>query len=273
MSSPDHYKEQAVAALLKPCLRFCMRNLISLQEVIRIAKATLVDLAIEELESKNEPVNTSRIALLTGVHRKDVQYIRDQGGPKQRPSLFAQRLLARWENDARYRTANGKCRVLRCDGERSEFWALVQSVSREINPASALSDLESRGAVVRRGDTVRLVYEFERLGSNPIEGYRLGALDAQDLLEAVQDNIQAPSVDPNLHLRTEFDNIFASDIPKIRRWLLLEGSKFHRRVRAYLSRFDRDLRPERVDPAGVKIVVGAYSRAPTSKQVDLTSSD
>jgi hypothetical protein len=44
-------------------------------------------------------------------------------------------------------------------------------------------------------------------------------------------------------------------------WFLTEGKKFHRRARAFLSRFDRDVHPrdERGGSAGAKVAVTMFS--------------
>lgn len=255
----SNLKLASLKLLLRPALRFCLKNLISLQEIVTCCKAVLVELATDELSRKGESVNTSRLSLLTGVHRKDVQQIRDEGEPKEGHSLFAQRLLARWEQDSRFTTSSGKTRVLSCDGEHSEFWNLVRSVSKEMNPASVLSDLEHRGAVLRTKNGIRLVYEFDQLSGNPVEGYRLASSDASDLLEAAQENVSSSLAVPHLHLRTEFDNIYLSEMPQVQKWILLEGSRFHKKVRTFLSKFDKDLHSRKTGAAGGRVVVGAFS--------------
>ena len=83
--------------------------------------------------------------------------------------------------------------------------------------------------------------------------------DASDVLEAAQENLSLSPKVPHLHLRTEFDNIYLSELPHIRKWLLLEGSRFHKKVRAFLSKYDKDLHPSKPAAAGGKVVVGAYS--------------
>ncbi|MBN8549269.1 MAG: hypothetical protein J0M12_08150 [Deltaproteobacteria bacterium] len=251
--------QESLKLLLRPALRYCLKNFISLPEIVRCAKAVLVELAADTLKQKGEPINTSRLSLLTGVHRKDVQQIRETGAPKEAKSLFAQRLLARWEQDPRFLTAGRRTRVLTCDGEGSQFWELVQCVSREMNPASVLSDLEHRGAIERTPHGVRLIYEYEELKKDPIAGFRLASNDAADLLDAARENLSIQGPSPHLHLRTEFDNIYLDKLPEIKAWLLLEGSRFHRRVRTYLSRFDKDLHPAKNAEAGGKVVVGAFS--------------
>ncbi len=75
----------------------------------------------------------------------------------------------------------------------------------------------------------------------------------------------------NLHLRTDFDNIYTSEIIPIRRWLIAEGKAFHKRAREFLSRFDKDLN-EDVDEtrkAGGKIVLTSFSFSSSPEDDDL----
>lgn len=264
-STQGHSAIESLAELLKPALRLCLKKSISLREIINCVKYVLVELATEELESQNSDPNTSRIALLTGVHRKDVQHIKLNGRPKEGGLPLIQRLLARWEQDSNFLTKAGTPRTLTCEGPHSEFWELVRSVSKEMNPASILSDLEHRGAVRRTSQGVRLVYEFEEMRRSPRDGFRIATQDARDVMDAAFENITSSTEVPHLHLRTEYDNISQADLPRIRAWLVLEGSRFHRKVRTFLAKFDRDLHPDPKKPGGATVVLGAFSLSKPSK--------
>jgi hypothetical protein len=264
-SSQGQTAVESLALLLRPALRHCLKKSISLREIISCIKYVLVEIATEELESQNADPNTSRVALLTGVHRKDVQHIKLNGRPKEGGLPLIQRLLARWEQDVRFITKAGSPRTLTCEGAESEFWELVRAVSKEMNPASVLSDLEHRGAVRRTPQGVRLVFEFEEMRQSPGDGFRVAAQDASDVMEAASQNLSFNEEVPHLHLRTEYDNISQEDLPQIRQWLVLEGSRFHKKVRTFLAKFDRDLHPNPKKPGGATVVLGAFSLTKTPK--------
>ena len=92
--------------------------------------------------------------------------------------------------------------------------------------------------------------------------------DFGSLADSVEENIRSAHDLPNLHARTEFDNIYTEAVPEIREWLLKRGTEFHGMVRDYLARFDRDFSPRSAgkgrmqdhgNSAGVRVVVGTFS--------------
>lgn len=263
----DKLKIDCLRQLLSPIIRFCLRSSITLQDLIESAKVVFVKLGTELMQEGEDNINTSRLAVMTGVHRKDVQKIRDEGGLGDNTKSFTRRLLAQWEQDRQFCGQNGKPLVLTCGGEGSDFWRLVRKLSKELNPATVLFELERINAVRRTPRGLKLTMDFELLRGNPLEGLRQVSSDATDLLEAVRENVYEGSKTPNLHLRTEYDNVFVEDLPEIREWLVLEGSKFHKKVREYLARFDQDLNPNSKKTGGGKVMVGAFSRvlSPESK--------
>ena len=93
------------------------------------------------------------------------------------------------------------------------------------------------------------------------EGFELLAKDTEDLIGAVEENIFFPDDIPNLHARTEYDNIRQDALQEIKEWLYDEGSAFHKRARHFLSQYDLDIYPDRTYKEGrVKVTLGAFSR-------------
>ena len=58
--------------LVKPIAKFCLRHTLSIQDLIESAKIAFIEVADAEIRKKGDKVNTSRISLVTGLHRKDV---------------------------------------------------------------------------------------------------------------------------------------------------------------------------------------------------------
>jgi hypothetical protein len=143
---------------------------------------------------------------------------------------------------------------------RSEFSKLVATVNTDLNAGTVAFELERLGAIERTPKGCKLVDAIHYLGTELGEGLRLFAKDIDSLERAVSENLSAPPRTRNLHLRSEYDNIFYSALPEIRRWLVAEGREFHARVREHLSKHDRDLTDrDTTDPAGAKVSITTLS--------------
>jgi hypothetical protein len=114
--------------------------------------------------------------------------------------------------------------------------------------------------IERKGNTVKLIWQDYAPKLDIFEGLQMIAEDSSDLVRAIDENVREVQEEPNLHLKTEFTSIEDKKLPEIRRWLLQEGSQFHKRVRDYLSEADADLNPT-LDPEActTRVAYGSFS--------------
>lgn len=247
---------------MRPVIRFALRGTHQIQDIIDLTKELYVELAAEELSKTTEKINVSRISVLTGVNRKDVTRIYKQGSEAVRrvPPVLS-RLVTLWESDNRFRTSAGKPRTLTYLGDESEFNQLARSVTQSVGAGTLLFEIVRSGIAERTPRGLKLVQSAPRFHDNPERGYAMLASDIATLIDAAEENITERQSIPNLHLHTEFDNIIKGKLPEIRNWLLHEGRTFHRRVRAYLATFDKDVDPTLDEAGGARVVVSAAAFA------------
>ena len=253
-------------AILKPVIRYCLRHSIKLQDFVEIAKALYVESANDELQREGSEISISRLSIMTGVHRKDVPRLQSNERTEQPFGAdLSARVLGHWQTSRRFLTKNGKPKVLQIEGAESEFSALVQSVSREMNPYTVLFELERAGMVDRTTHGLRLKARSFITADNLDEGLHFLQTDSEDLIQAVEENLFSQQQIRNLHIKTEYDNIGETDLDSIRSWLLAQGEAFHAKARRFLATFDRDVNPKiskRKEPSRrVRIALGTFSRA------------
>lgn len=253
-------RQQFLRSVLRPLVRFCLRGSLSIQGFIDELKVVYVEVGEEELRKTTAKVNVSRLSVMTGVHRKDVTRIyRQDDPPKHRAAPILTRLIGQWEQDPKFKTKKGKPRILSLDGENSEFAQLAASVSKNINPSTLAFELERIGAAKLSSRGIKLTQDIHRVGLEPEKRFEHLSRNVELLIHAGEENLYNPKPTRNLNLRTEYDNIFRKDVPRIRKWLLKEGMAFHRRVRAYLARYDSDVHPSESEQAGASVVLGSFS--------------
>lgn len=237
-----------------------MRKGYAIQHFSRVAKIVFVQAAREELERNGSKINASRVSALSGVTRDEVNRIDKENEPlPSGPITLLGRVLARWEQDEDFQTSRGQPKQLTVGGDESEFYQLVSRVSKHLNPGTVLFELERSGVVERRGRRVKRARQLVS-SERPEDAYRLLAKEVQTLITCVEQNVTQEPEQTNLHVRTEYDNIFVNDLPQIRRWLIDEGKAFHRRLRNFLAKHDRDVSPKKnQDAAGGRVVVSVFS--------------
>ncbi len=237
-----------------------LKHSLRIADLIEIAKQTLVEVAAQELKAKGEEVSLSRINVMTGIHRAEVARIYNTGKIRGLRENVISKVISTWQHDRRFASANGNPKVLKLEGMDSAFIKLIQSVSIDLNPYTVLFELERTETVKRTAKGLKLRKRIY-LTKDREEGFRFLSEDTQDLMSAVEENLDNLHELPNLHIKTEFDNIPESALPKIRRWLLHKGSAFHKNVSTYLSRFDRDSAAKKETGRATRVAIGSFSIA------------
>lgn len=139
----------------------------------------------------------SRLAVMTGVHRKDLRRIRTTGGTTRAKSLsIVGEVFARWRSDPRFLTRRGEPRHLlrhRDGGERASFEELVAAVTRDVHPRPVLDEMLRLGMVEtdgRVGDRVRLLHAAYVPAADKAELMHLGRDNLADHVAALVGNLQ-----------------------------------------------------------------------------------
>jgi hypothetical protein len=251
-----------ITSLLRPLMRFCLKRGVRIQEIEELVRRTLVEEAQRAIEEASGDVSVSKISVTTGIHRVEVtRLLSGEPRPKEKHDVL-NRVIGLWSQKKSLRLADGSPKPLSFEGATSEFAALVASISKEVTHYPILFELERLEAIEYDGSKVRLKV-LEYIPSGDVEhGLAVLSDDVHDLVTTVEGNLTTNADDPDLHLRTAYDNIAVDKLPEVRRFILTRGAAFQKEMRAYLSALDRDVTPDAPgSPLRAKVVVGAFSQA------------
>jgi hypothetical protein len=277
MSSKPDANLRIARVLLRPLVKHCLNRGVLLQQIVNILKLVLIEVAEEKLAETTNKINTSRISVMTGVHRTDVANVfkHRQTLHLEEPITVVGRVIAEWSNNPRYSGKSGKPRILDLDSEQNEFFELVSSLTTGINPATVLFELIRNGAAKKTPRGLKLIRQTRTLAAHEEKAYEFLARDIEYMTRSLEENLAVTDGDAgNLQHRTDYDNIYIKDIPKIRKWLLTQGRRFHKEAREFLSQFDKDLsttaKPH--DLAGGAVHLSTFSLIEQAREeVDLSS--
>lgn len=160
----------AILLVLRPIARALLRGGIGYREFSEIAKTAFVDIATKDYGLRGRPTNISRVAVMTGLTRKEVRRIRAGGELDVRDldvkhTPIAQ-ILHRWHTDTEYLTSAGEPMPLSLDGEEKSFASLVKKYGGDVPPGAMRTELERINAVEVREDgnllpTKRIAYNSD----------------------------------------------------------------------------------------------------------------
>lgn len=257
MEVPDREAvAQGARALLRPLASLLLKCGMTWREFAEISRAVFVEIATREYGIRGRPTNISRVAILTGIGRRDVGKIRQALASPQQPlpnqTTDATRLLSGWHQDRQFTGPDGKPLDLAPAGGPRSFEELARRYAPDVPASAMLKELKRVAAVVELADgRLRAARRF----------YQPTPLDPQWILNAgsviadlelnINHNLTARDADPSWFLGRATDSgVDARTVPEFRAFVEAQGQLFLERVDEWLARH----RIPSAEPAGAKSV-------------------
>ena len=257
---------EALRSILEPLVRLLIANGITFPAFSRVGKEVYIEVGTRDFSLPFKKQTDSRVALVTGITRKEIGQIRR--GQVPRPAShenfsygIATRVISRWVTERAYRDEAGEPLALAYDesGGSPSFVTLVAEIGGDIPPRAVVDELVRAGAAeLTPAGHVRLLQR----GYIPAEAAaaKLAILgtDAAELIRAIAHNIESPRGEAFVQRKVFYDNIGAEGVSDLRRQVREAGGKFVQEMNEAFARFDRDRNPEAPGGARQRAVLGLY---------------
>lgn len=171
----DEIQEQIIAAfliVLKPIARILLRYGIGYREFSEIAKTAFVDVASSDYGLRGRPTNISRVAVMTGLTRKEVRRLRDKIEQGKQTVVVRHTpmwdILHYWHADREFLADDGVPMELPFSGDYGSFTSLVRRFGGDIPPGAMRTELKRVGAIAQKenGDLIVLKRYFRPHGDH-----------------------------------------------------------------------------------------------------------
>jgi hypothetical protein len=253
----------AVERVLRPLFRVLLRNHMSFKAFVDVAKHVYVEVAAEDFGIPGKKTSVSRVALLSGLTRKEVQHLLespavDDAEAGERYNRAA-RVVAGWVRDAEFSDANGNPKALALQDGRASFAELVRRFSGDIPFRAVLDELLRVGVVETLGDdTIRLKTRAYVPESGDADKINILGTDVSDLVATIDHNLQHGAADPFFQRKVMYDNVPAEAIQEFRRMSGAQAQALLERLDKWLSQHDRDTHPATGGTGQVRTGIGIY---------------
>lgn len=153
MTTPKDTVLSACRQLMEPIIGILLRNGVTHKDLALICKQLYVQVASEEFGIRGRHTNLSRVAMLTGIDRKEVARIKeawqnnDQSEQNQQHQDRLTRLLSAWHQDPDFCTPEHHPLALTIDGEQQSFNALARRYGGDLPASALLKELKRVGVV------------------------------------------------------------------------------------------------------------------------------
>jgi len=252
----------AVRSVLRPLVRILLRNKVDVWTLVEAVKQIYVDVAAKEFPAGERKPTVSRVALLTGLTRKEVSRLWDSdesaGVDSARYSRAAS-VITGWIRSPGYQDARGEPLELALEGGRRSFSELVRRFGADLTPRALLDELLQAGAVERiASNRVRLLARGYVPRTDDAEKLGILGTDVADLISSVDHNIVSPPERAFFQRKVAYDNLVAACLPELRERAARRGQTLLEALDEFMSAHDRDANPSVVGDGRHRAVIGIY---------------
>lgn len=253
----------ATLYLLRPLVRILLRNNVSHRTFAELAKLAYVEVAHAEFGIMGKKQTVSRIAVLTGLTRKEVHRVlaqpSDTEAVEQEAYHRASRVMTGWFRDPEFGDGKGHPQPLRMEGKRASFRTLVKRYSGDIPVRALLDELLRAGAAKQLRDG--RIYPLTR-GYIPqkcsVEKLHILGTDTADLISTIDHNVYQSPSEPRFQRKVMYDNVPLRAAKEFRVLAAAQGQKFLEKIDRWLSRRDRDVNAAAKGTGRVRMGLGLY---------------
>lgn len=255
----------AVYRLLRPIVRQLIAQGISYPAFCRIVKEAYVDVADREFVLGFKRQTDSRLALVTGLSRKEIARLRarraDGHALIEVEDTLATHVVGRWMAGPPFATRDGTPKRLPYESTSAKgpsFARLVRQISVDIPVRSVLDELLRSGVVaLQPNGEVALRRQVHIPEKDVAMKFSLLGSDPGELFSTIVYNIDHPAA-PRLQRKVVYDNIGADALAELRTAAAAIGEEFIRRANLLLHTYDRDRNPAAPGGERTRVVLAAY---------------
>ncbi|NIS76826.1 MAG: hypothetical protein GTO00_04220, partial [Deltaproteobacteria bacterium] len=218
----------AVVKILRPLVRFLLRNNVPYGAFADFAKKVYVDVATDEFGLPGRKQSTSRVSVITGLSRKEVTRVQKLPEPSDAEAVErynrAARVISGWVRDERFSDHRGRPALLPVDGRGASFNRLVKIYSGDVPARAILDELLRVGAVTRLSDG-RVRLETRAYIPAVDDGDKIAILgtDVSALISTIDHNLGCDPGDTLFQRKVAYDNLPREALPEFRKLTARQG--------------------------------------------------
>lgn len=249
--------------ILRPLIRTLLRNGMSFKAFSDIAKRVYVEIGMEEFSIPGKKQTISRVSVLSGLTRKEVQRIVSEGAEAK--SVFqdrynrAARVIAGWVRDQEFADTKGNPQALALEGDKASFSELVRRYSGDVPARAVRDELLRVGAVETIEDgRLNLLSRAYIPRTSDLDKLDILGTDVADIIATIDHNLQHGAGDPRFQRKVMYDNLPEESISKFRTLSAEQSQKLLETLDRWLAEQDRDVNPAVQGSGRKRAGIGIY---------------
>lgn len=255
--------QAAIQRILRPLFRVLLRNRLSFNEFLDLAKLTYIQVAMEDFRIPGRKQTVSRVSVISGLSRKEVSRVlslpaTSDAAESERYNRAA-RVVAAWVREPAYADAGGEPKILPMQDRSPSFAELVRQHSGDMPARAVLDELLRVGAVEQLEDgAVRLKARVYVPSASDQDKLNILGSDVADLIATIDHNLQHGPDDPRFQRKVMYDNVPEEAIAQFRALSGRQAQKLLENLDRWLAENDRDATPSVAGTGRKRAGIGIY---------------
>ena len=143
--------------LLLPVVRFVLRHGVTVNEFTELTKDAYVQVARGDYGIDGRPTNNARVAMLTGLSRREVAKVRDRlldGGllAEDNQGNRISQILTGWHVDSEFTDESGQPKVLPATGPTGSLPSLLKRYAGDLPHGTIRKEMQQRALIEEQSD-------------------------------------------------------------------------------------------------------------------------
>lgn len=260
-------KQHVLAAcrhFLSPVARLLLRSGVTWAEFAELSKETFVDVARRDYGIQGRPTNNSRVAMITGLSRREVTRVRDvligEASADEPPASRVAQVLSGWHVDPEFIDEAGRPIELALSGATRSIEALLKRYAGDLPHGAFLKELLQLGVVNKaaNGSYRVLARDYLRSAADPDILRQLGVA-LHDHATTLAHNVDTEREEP-----ARFEGMASTSqlAPRYARafadYAAARAQAFLEEIDAWLVRHEVKALDDPEDSGGVRMGLGVY---------------
>jgi len=270
----DQERERTLGFLgtvLEPVIRLMLRFGITWKEFSELSKTKFVEVATADFGIRGRPTNASRVAILTGIDRREVRKVRlgADDAPVKGYQSKASQLLSAWHHEADFLDSDGRAAAIPVDGDGATFTELMRRHAPALPVVAMIKELKGAGAIeeLPDGRLRPLTRTYVPIGL-PTERLRLWSSVLSDIANTIEHNFSRDDDVPARFFSRDGDvparferrlsnlRVDRDALPEFRQLLESEGQALLERIDDWLSA--HEVPDDNNEKDAIRLGVGIY---------------
>jgi hypothetical protein len=273
MTTPKDTALSATWQMMEPIIGILLRNGVTHKEFSLLCKQLYVKIASEEFGIRGRPTNLSRVAMMTGLDRKEVSRIKENSMQDNTAKISEQhqdrlnRILSGWYQDKDFIDVQGHPKLISIDEDDICFNLLVRRYGGDLPASALLKELKRVGIVEEIQGKLRVLGRYFVVDPTDAAALLRAGNVIQDIANALEHNLYKSNSQKNqpkrFERRASNSQMPMQSLAEFRAFVETEGQAFLERVDAWLTEHEtysnvQDANDQNSTQVKMRLGVGAY---------------